>query len=115
MSEPGEGSGGGGGGGGGGSGVGPFLFGLGIGAALGFLFAPEPGAASRSKLARRLRALAAEKIDELGSLVERDDPGEEGEGEEPATRVVLARRLADAKRRRRGTRATGDAEHDPPA
>src|SRR4029077_10666748 len=44
------------------TGFGPFLFGVVIGAALGFLFAPEAGAASRTKLARRVRELAAEKI-----------------------------------------------------
>ena len=100
MSEQAEGA-----GGGGGSGVGPFLFGLGIGAALGFLFAPEPGAASRSKLGRRLRELAAEKVGELGKLVElRDDEVA------PTTRAVLARRLADAKRRRRGARGAVDEE-----
>ncbi|HZI22473.1 MAG TPA: YtxH domain-containing protein [Gemmatimonadales bacterium] len=107
MSEQGSG---GGGGGGGGGGVGPFLFGLGIGAALGFLFAPEPGAASRSKLGRRLRELAAEKVGELGKLVElADDEGA------PTTRATLARRLAEAKRRRRGSRASVDEESAPPA
>jgi len=47
-----------------GAGFGPFLLGLGLGAVLGFLFAPEPGEASRTKLSRKLRGLrdlAAEK------------------------------------------------------
>ncbi len=83
---------------GGSSGVGPFLFGLGIGAALGFLFAPEPGAAARTKLGRRLRELAAEKVGELEKLVELGD--DEG-APRSTTRAVLARRLADAKRRRK--------------
>ena len=40
-----------------GAGFGPFLLGLGLGAVLGFLFAPEPGEASRTKLSRKLRGL----------------------------------------------------------
>ena len=71
------------------TGFGPFMFGVVIGAALGFLFAPEAGAASRTKLARRVRELAAEKIDELGELVGSDED-EEGA---PTARAALARRL----------------------
>ena len=92
------------------TGFGPFLFGVVIGAALGFLFAPEAGAASRTKLARRVRELAAEKIDELGELVAADDD-EEGA---PTARAALARRLSDAKRRRRVARRGGGAEEDEP-
>ncbi len=87
---------------GGGSGFGSFLLGLGIGAVLGFLFAPEPGEASRTKLTRKLRGLrdlAAEKAGELGQLLEAE--AEEVE-EEPPPREALERRLTDAKRRRRG-------------
>ena len=92
------------------TGFGPFLFGVVIGAALGFLFAPEAGAASRTKLARRVRELAAEKIDELGELVAADDD-EEGA---PTARAALARRLTDAKRRRRVARRGGVEEEDEP-
>ena len=92
------------------TGFGPFLFGVVIGAALGFLFAPEAGAASRTKLARRVRELAAEKIDELGELVAADDD-EEGA---PTARAALARRLTDAKRRRRVAPRGGAAEEDEP-
>ena len=38
-----------------GAAFGPFLLGLGLGAVLGFLFAPEPGEASRTKLSHKLR------------------------------------------------------------
>jgi len=89
---------------GGGSGFGSFLLGLGIGAVLGFLFAPEPGEASRTKLTRKLRGLrdlAAEKAGELGQLLEVEAEAEEGE-EEPPPREAVERRLTDAKRRRRG-------------
>ena len=94
------------------TGFGPFMFGVVIGAALGFLFAPEAGAASRTKLARRVRELAAEKIDELGELVGSDED-EEGA---PTARAALARRLTDAKRRRRVARRGGGGveEEDEP-
>ena len=92
------------------TGFGPFLFGVVIGAALGFLFAPEAGAASRTKLARRVRELAAEKMDELGDLVGSDD-AEEGA---PTARAVLTRRLTDAKRRRRVARGGRAEEEDEP-
>jgi len=92
------------------TGFGPFLFGVVIGAALGFLFAPEAGAASRTKLARRVRELAAEKMDELGDLVGSDD-AEEGA---PTARAVLTRRLTDAKRRRRVARGGSAEEEDEP-
>ncbi len=86
-----------------GSGFGSFLLGLGIGAVLGFLFAPEPGDAARTKLTRKLRGLrdlAAEKAGELGQLLAPEAEDEE----EPPAREALERRLSDAKRRRRGAR-----------
>ena len=95
------------------TGFGPFLFGVVIGAALGFLFAPEAGAASRTKLARRVRELAAEKLDELGELARSND-ADDGEEGAPTARAALARRLTDAKRRRRGGRAGGVEEEDEP-
>src|SRR2546430_17091131 len=73
-------------------------------------FAPEAGAASRTKLARRVRELAAEKMDELGDLVGSDD-AEEGA---PTARAVLTRRLTDAKRRRRVARGGSAEEEDEP-
>jgi gas vesicle protein len=88
-----------------GSGFGSFLLGLGIGAALGFLFAPEPGGATRSKVTRQLRGLrdlAAEKAGEWGQLLE---AGEDQDEDELPAREVLERRLGDAKRRRRGAKA----------
>jgi len=97
------------------TGFGPFLFGVVIGAALGFLFAPEAGAASRTKLARRVRELAAEKLDQLGELAgagEADD-ADDAEAGVPA-RAALARRLTDAKRRRRAARRGGGIEEDEP-
>lgn len=100
-----------------GSGFGPFLVGLGIGAVLGYLFAPEPGAAARTKLSRKLRGLrdlAAAKAGELLEAAETE--GDEEEAEAPA-RAVLARRLAEAKRsRRRGAAGEPAGEGgEPPA
>ena len=96
------------------TGFGPFLFGVVIGAALGFLFAPEAGAASRTKLARRVRELAAEKLDQLGELAgagEADDADDAEEGA-PTARAALAHRLTDAKRRRRAARRGGGIEEE---
>ena len=93
-----------------GAGFGPFLLGLGVGAVLGFLFAPEPGEASRTKLSRKLRGLrdlAAEKAGELGELL---DAGDEEEDEPPTARVAIERRLTEAKRRRRGARTEEEDE-----
>src|SRR6266446_4492807 len=95
-----------------GAGFGPFLLGLGLGAVLGFLFAPEPGEASRTKLSRKLRGLrdlAAEKAGELGELLDTDD-----EEDEPTARVAIERRLTEAKRRRRGGKGTSVEEEDEP-
>src|SRR6266581_3878701 len=64
-----------------GAAFGPFLLGLGLGAVLGFLFAPEPGEASRTKLSRKLRGLrdlAAEKAGELHELLARLLPSTAG-------------------------------------
>lgn len=101
-----------------GSGLGPFLVGLGIGAVLGVLFAPEPGAAARAKLSRTLRALRDRAAEQAGELLEAADPeGDEEEAGAPA-RAVLARRLAEAKRRRRGGEAAGEPAREggePPA
>jgi gas vesicle protein len=106
-----------------GSGVGAFLLGLGLGAALGFLFAPEAGVASRAKLARRLREVAAEKLDELEEFVDADEDTAAPAASTapaapaaPAARAMLARRLSEAKRRRRSgaPRSTSPAEEDEP-
>ncbi len=107
-------------GGGGGAGVGPFLLGVAIGAALGYLFAPAPGAETRRKLSRRLQDLkevAREETDELRALVagEAEDGGGEDEPEdsELSAREELERRLAAARRRRRA-RAGAAAEEVAP-
>jgi gas vesicle protein len=97
------------------TGFGPFLFGVVIGAALGFLFAPEAGAVSRTKLARRVRELAAEKLDELGELAKSNAPDDADDAAAaPTARAALARRLTDAKRRRRVARRGGVEEEDEP-
>jgi len=100
-----------------GTGFGPFLLGLGLGAVIGFLFAPEPGEASRVKLSRKLRGLrdlAAEKAGELGELL--DDATDEAADESPAptARVAVERRLTEAKRRRRGAKGGRVEEEDEP-
>ena len=94
-----------------GAGLGPFLLGLGLGAVLGFLFAPEPGEASRTKLSRKLRGLrdlAAEKAGELGELLDTAEDEEEA----PTARVAIERRLTEAKRRRRGGKSAMSEEED---
>src|SRR5205814_7215123 len=75
--------------------------------ALGFLFAPEAGAASRTKLARRVRELAAEKIDELGELAKSGDADEEDEGrseehtsELQSLRHLVCRLLLEKKKKK---------------
>ena len=96
-----------------GAGFGPFLLGLGLGAVLGFLFAPEPGEASRGKLSSKLRGLrdlAAEKAGELGELLDTA----EDEDDEPTARVAIERRLTEAKRRRRGAKGASFEEEDEP-
>jgi len=79
---------------------------------VGFLFAPE-GEATRGKLERKLRGLrdlASEKVDELGQLLEAED---EAEGTPSSAREALARRLSEAKRRRRGAKALPGQVADP--
>lgn len=93
------------------TGFGPFLFGVVIGAALGFLFAPEAGAASRTKLARRVRELAAEKLDQLGDLAGTEE-ADDAEAGAPTARAALARRLTEAKRRRRVAPRGGSVEEE---
>src|SRR5258705_1561744 len=95
-----------------GAGFGPFLLGLGLGAVLGFLFAPEPGEASRTKLSRKLRGLrdlAAEKAGELGELL---DTAEDEEDEAPTARVAIERRVTQAKRPRRRAQGASVQEED---
>lgn len=92
-----------------GAGFGPFLLGLGLGAVLGFLFAPEPGEASRTKLSRKLRGLRDLAAEKAGELLDPDD-----EEDEPTARVAIERRLTEAKRRRRGAKGASLEEEDEP-
>ncbi|HXL35172.1 MAG TPA: hypothetical protein VN953_09635 [Gemmatimonadales bacterium] len=94
-----------------GAGFGPFLLGLGLGAVLGFLFAPEPGEASRTKLSRKLRGLRDLAAEKAGELLDTPDDVEE---EVPTARVAIERRLTEAKRRRRGAKGAGLEEEDEP-
>ncbi len=106
-----------------GSDVGPFLLGVAIGAALGYLFAPAPGAETRRKLTGKLKdlkALAGDQVDDLRALVADDeDEDDEATAEpEPSAREELERRLAAARRRRRDRTGAGGlpaaAEDDEP-
>ena len=94
-----------------GAAFGPFLLGLGLGAVLGFLFAPEPGEASRTKLSRKLRGLRDLAAEKAGELL---DAAEDEEDEAPTARVAIERRLTEAKRRRRGNRGTSLEGEDEP-
>ncbi len=94
-----------------GAGFGPFLLGLGLGAVLGFLFAPEPGEASRTKLSRKLRGLRDLAAEKAGELL---DAPEDEEDEAPTARVAIERRLTEAKRRRRGAKGASFEEEDEP-
>ena len=95
-----------------GAGFGPFLLGLGLGAVLGFLFAPEPGEASRTKLSGKLRGLRDLAAEKAGELL---DTAEDEEDEAPTAHVAIERRLTEAKRRRRGGKsATSEEEEDEP-
>src|SRR5881296_2230137 len=87
-----------------GAAFGPFLLGLGLGAVLGFLFAPEPGEASRTKLSHKLRGLRDLAAEKAGELLETADDEEE---EAPTARVAIERRLTEAKSRRRGAKRGG--------
>ena len=110
-----------------------FLFGLGIGAALGILFAPQSGADTRRSLgkkARKLRALAEDKLEDvmdtsnkkvrklrenLSEVAEAFDDDEDDEEFEPRpsrAREELERRLAAARARRRGSPAPVAAAAD---
>jgi hypothetical protein len=85
-------------------GLGAFVLGIAVGVALGLLFAPEGGGALRGKLARRLRALralAAEKAGDLGTLVF-DATAPEVDGHRPTGH----RRRAGRRRRRAGEDAS---------
>jgi len=87
-----------------GAAFGPFLLGLGLGAVLGFLFAPEPGEASRTKLSHKLRGLRDLAAEKAGELLE---TAEDEEEEAPTARVAIERRLTEAKSRRRGAKRGG--------
>ncbi|HTD71552.1 MAG TPA: YtxH domain-containing protein [Gemmatimonadales bacterium] len=92
-------------------GFGPFLLGLGVGAVLGFLFAPELGDASRTKLSRKLRDLRDLAAEKAGELL---DTAEDEEDEAPTARVAIERRLTEAKRRRRGAKGASREEEEEP-
>ena len=94
-----------------GAAFGPFLLGLGLGAVLGFLFAPEPGEASRTKLSHKLRGLRDLAAEKAGELLETADDEEE---ETPTARVAIERRLTEAKNRRRGAKGARLEEEDEP-
>ncbi len=128
-----------------GSPVAPFLWGLAFGAALGLLFAPMSGAELRADLrtrGRKLKDLAAEKVDELEDMVaggyenarakveEHLDRAkrtvQEGRqaahdvveaGREVATsaRAELEQRLADAREARRARRSPAKGTEEPGA
>lgn len=89
----------------------PFLLGLGMGAVLGFLFAPELGDASRTKLSRKLRDLRDLAAEKAGELLE---TAEDEEDKAPTARVAIERRLTEAKRRRRGAKGASREEEDEP-
>lgn len=102
------------GGGGGGGGFGAFLLGLAVGAVAGLLFAPDAGEGTRRKLSRRMRGLrefAGEKADEVRALLEEagaeEDEDETANDEPESVRAELERRLAAARRRRKGRLAPG--------
>jgi gas vesicle protein len=92
--------------GGGGGGVGGFLFGVLVGGALGLLFAPAAGGATRRRLARgldQLRERAVDEARELRALVSADET--EAEEAPRSDREALRRRLAEARRQRRSPAA----------
>src|SRR5213593_507730 len=95
-----------------GAAFGPFLLGLGLGAVLGFLFAPEPGEASRTKLSHKLRGLRDLAAEKAGELLE---TAEDEEEEAPTARVAIERRLTEAKNRRRGAKGARLEEDEPDA
>ena len=103
---------------GGRSAVGPFLVGLAVGAALGALFAPASGAATRARLSRRagrLRNDVADVLDEVRTVLAgaADEP-EAAAGGSP--REALRERLAAARAARSAGRSVaGPAGDAPPA
>src|SRR5881409_3378238 len=88
--------------------LGPFVLGLAMGAVVGFLFAPEPGDATRAKLTKKLHGLKELAADKAGELMDRvaGEPDEEPAAL-PSAREELERRLADARRRSSSSRAEG--------
>lgn len=78
-------------------GLGSFVLGVAVGVALGLLFAPEGSDALRGQLARRLRALravAAEKAGDLGTLV-LDATSPEADSHRPTGRAGRRRRAGE--------------------
>jgi gas vesicle protein len=102
--------GGGGGAGGAGGSFGAFLVGVVVGAAVGFLFAPAAGTATRRRVAHKLeglKELAAEKAGQLGELVA---AAREDRAAVSAARQELGRRVLDARRRRHAARAARSSD-----
>jgi len=125
-----------------GSSLAPFLWGVALGAAVGLLFAPMSGERLRADLrarSRKLKNLAAEKVDELEDLVaggyetaragveERlesakrtvqegrqaaHDAVEAGRDVASSARAELEKRLADARQARRAARKAPPADGD---
>ncbi|HXE58085.1 MAG TPA: YtxH domain-containing protein [Gemmatimonadales bacterium] len=100
------------------------IWGMLIGATLALLYAPRSGEETRRALQRRLRklrAMAEEKVDELGERFGRrggtgasdagDDDALEGDDDPgPSARDELERRLSEARARRRRAASIEDDE-----
>ena len=96
------------------SAVGPFLVGLAVGAALGALFAPAPGAATRTRLARRagrLRDDVADVVEEVRSVLADGGDAPPAAG---ASRDALRARLAAARAARNPAPGLPGSAGDPP-